>query len=728
MTTLDAAIGYAQRGWYVVPLHGVNDGRCSCGREQCSAAAKHPRTAHGLLDATTDQEQIAEWWSRWPRANVGIATGPSGLVVLDVDPRHGGDDSLAELRESLTVGDLDTLSVLTGGGGAHYYFTTGGATVRSGASVLGNGLDIRATGGYVVAPPSQHISGNAYSWEADDALLARLPATLAATLLRERSTRAVSSTATHAVPIPSGARNSTLASLAGSMRRTGMSADAIEAALAATNAERCDPPLEEREVRAIAQSVARYEASAPVADVSEDVDWDDNVPWPKLNDAALHGLAGDIVRAALPETEADSAAMLFSVLAAAGNAAGPGRRIEIADDRHPARLFVAIVGDTATGRKGTSWAAVRPFFRAGCAEWLASAPRNGFGSGEAIITSMTARHEDKGQQSSPDTRALIIEPEFARILSVNDRQGSTASPIIRQAWDTERLEVRRAQSHLVVEGAHVSLLAHITPDELRRKLTNVDIAGGFGNRFLFVCSRESKMLPSGGNLESSVIGPLAKRLASSIHRAQTNPLVLRRNSEAERLWHEIYCAEPARPGIVGEITARGRAQMLRLAVTYAILDEADMISVNHLVAAHAAWSYSVASAEHIFGGLLGGFADRLLSAIREAHPQGLDATAQRDAFGRHKSASDLATARAMLENAHLIETQSEQTEGRPRLVSRALDRAARAKSALSAKSLRPGVLNALNALNAHPAHADSSVQRAATARCSVPPVAEVDEL
>src|SRR5579884_1684144 len=96
---LEAALAYAGWGWAVFPLHAVVDGRCSCRRAACAHPAKHPVTRHGLLEATRDPARIRLWWARWPWANIGVATGAaSGLVVVDVDPRSGGADSLARLE------------------------------------------------------------------------------------------------------------------------------------------------------------------------------------------------------------------------------------------------------------------------------------------------------------------------------------------------------------------------------------------------------------------------------------------------------------------------------------------------------------------------------------------------------------------------------------------------------------------------------------------------------
>jgi hypothetical protein len=145
--SLIAALWYAERGWAVLP---------------CRPRDKSPATKHGFKDATTDKAALVRAWTRDPAANVGIATGSlSGIVVLDVDPRNEGDASLAEL-ERLHGSLPETVSVETGGGGRHLYFSAPEGAAPSG--VLAEGLDIKAEGGYVIAPPSVHPDGKPYRW------------------------------------------------------------------------------------------------------------------------------------------------------------------------------------------------------------------------------------------------------------------------------------------------------------------------------------------------------------------------------------------------------------------------------------------------------------------------------------------------------------------------------------------------------------------------------------
>jgi len=261
-----AALRYVKRGWPVFPVHIPVGGECSCGRPACPNKGKHPRTAHGLTDATTDENTVSTWWEFDFRcSNVGIRTGQeSGLVVLDVDPRHGGDESLRQLEAQ--YGPLpETPTVLSGGGGKHLYFQHPGFYVRSGSNVLGVGLDIKGDGAAIVAPPSLHASGQQYRWargkppEQDQ--FSPLPAWLLE-LLRgphaqeERSSKERTSLAAHV--IPEGQRNTVLTSVAGGIWRQGVTEETLVHALLSENDQRCVPPLPEEEVKRIAQSVARY--------------------------------------------------------------------------------------------------------------------------------------------------------------------------------------------------------------------------------------------------------------------------------------------------------------------------------------------------------------------------------------------------------------------------------------------------------------------------------------
>jgi hypothetical protein len=183
---LAPALAYAARGWPVFPCHTPHATRgCSCGQAECGSPGKHPRTRNGLYAATTDPDAVAAWWHQWPWANIGLRTGgPSGLVVVDVDPPHGLD-TLARIAADIG-GFPEGHAVSTGSGGVHLYFALPPVELRNSASKLGSGIDLRADGGYVIAPPSLHASGQRYRWNRNPDL-PPLPAALVSRLAAARS-------------------------------------------------------------------------------------------------------------------------------------------------------------------------------------------------------------------------------------------------------------------------------------------------------------------------------------------------------------------------------------------------------------------------------------------------------------------------------------------------------------------------------------------------------------
>lgn len=251
-TMLEAALDYARRGWPVFPVHTVIDGRCSCGKDCGRDIGKHPKITDWPNQATTDPATIRQWWTR-PGANIGIPTGTaSGFFVLDVDPRHSGDDTLRELEAQ--HGPLPaTVESLTGGGGRHILFRYPGYPVKSSAGVVGPGLDIRGDGGLIVAPQSLHVSGRRYEWEAsshpEDVAIAEAPAWLLTMLTAKSNGNGRGFTVGD--KIKQGERNDTLYREARSMKAKGLSDAAILAALRAENQAKCQPPLPDAEIEKI---------------------------------------------------------------------------------------------------------------------------------------------------------------------------------------------------------------------------------------------------------------------------------------------------------------------------------------------------------------------------------------------------------------------------------------------------------------------------------------------
>lgn len=262
---LTAALGYAKSGWAVFPLHTPNgNGLCDC-RKQCSSPGKHPRTMNGLNGATTDEAQVRQWWGMWPHANIGVATGAkSGFFVLDIDKDHGGPESVKALTEKHGLFP-ERIFQRTGGGGWHVLFKHPGIRIGNiqSSDRLGRGIDVRGDGGYIVAAPSLHASGRQYAWGTPFDKLPDAPHWLIEALRRPETSQPTPHYSSVA-DIPEGQRNNLLTSIAGAMRRRGLSEGAICAALKVENLQRCVPPLPEADIEKIARSIARYSPEAPI--------------------------------------------------------------------------------------------------------------------------------------------------------------------------------------------------------------------------------------------------------------------------------------------------------------------------------------------------------------------------------------------------------------------------------------------------------------------------------
>lgn len=408
--------------------------------------------------------------------------------------------------------------------------------------------------------------------------------------------------------------------------------------------------------------------------------------WPApLSEEAFHGLGGEIVRTIEPHTESDPAALLIQFLVAFGNVIhrGPHWRAEAV--RHPLNLFVVLVGETSKARKGTSWGHVhRLVGRTDDVLWALYCTKNGLSSGEGLIHAV---HDGTGEINSKeaendeedhtgrrpfdpgplDSRLLVVESEFVSPLRMMSRDGNTLSPVIRQAWDGQTLQVLTKQCPEIATNAHISIIGHITKGELIREMVRIDMANGFGNRFLWVGARRSKILPEGGYIPETDFDRLADALKETVEFAKSlGDYELRRDPEAKALWHSIYAnLSEGNPGLFGAVTSRAEAQVMRLACIYALLDRSTEVRKVHLEAALAVWNYCEASARYIFGDALGDpLADTLLGVLR-GHPQGLTRTEINNVLGRNRKSEDIERALLILSKLGLARMETQQTDGRP---------------------------------------------------------------
>jgi len=395
--------------------------------------------------------------------------------------------------------------------------------------------------------------------------------------------------------------------------------------------------------------------------------------WPVLDPAALEGLAGAFVSTVAPHTESDPAAILIQLLAAFGSLIGRSPYFPVEADEHHTNLFVGIVGATSKGRKGTSWGHVQ---RAGVAVDQAWKERivSGLTSGEGLIWNVRDQSSkyDAAQEQEvivdpgvTDKRLMALVPELASVLRVMGREGNTLSAGLREAWDRGDLQTLTKNSPARATAAHITVIGHITSDELVRYLDRTEAANGFANRFLWCCAKRSKYLPEGGNLSESDLSSLSSHIRKSFESAKTAGS-MQRSEDARRLWCEVYNRlSDGRPGLLGAVTSRAEAQVTRLSCIYALLDGSRLIERCHLGAALALWRYCEDSARYIFGDALGDpTADRILDALRR-EPGGLPKTQIFGLFGRHPKAGKIDSALKVLSGHGLAHRITTHTGGRP---------------------------------------------------------------
>jgi hypothetical protein len=402
-----------------------------------------------------------------------------------------------------------------------------------------------------------------------------------------------------------------------------------------------------------------------------------NLPDPP-NEAVYYGLAGEFVSAVEPYTEADPVALLVQLLAAFGCAAGKGIYRTVERDRHHLNVFVILVGDTAKARKGSAWSWPKHLLERADPDFIQQRYAGGLSSGEGLIWAVRDEGSLSGNSANScrenavaDKRLLVHEGEFSAPLRAAARHDNTLSETIRRAWDgNQTLQILTKNSPAHATGAHISIVAHITAEELRARLDDTEVANGFANRFLFFHVHRSKLLPfppDTADLEEK-LNVLAERLKAALDFAKMER-EMEFSAEARELWCSSYQAlSEGSPGLLGAVTARAEAQVLRLALLYAALDCSAVIERVHLEAALALWGYAERSAAYIFGDKLGNpDADVILDALRRCGPCGLTRTQLRDLFGRNLSAERIERALALLRNMDKARCEQQRSEngGRP---------------------------------------------------------------
>jgi hypothetical protein len=616
-----AATWFADRGFGVFSVWSTDaKGVCRCPKgAACDNAGKHPIGFHGFKDATDDPERIRVLLSAASEPNYGLVC-PEGVFALDVD--GDGVAHLAELEEQM--GALPPTLRTRTSGGEHVFLRWPDDHPRPIGQLFGyvtrwgSGTDA----GYVIGPRSVHATGRVYEPVPGSLDIATLPEAWATTAVTRPEADDGIAITIGGYQVPdygyTGSRYKAILSYVASRYGRGISIDEIWAGVVSVLAPRFEQPLAEPDLR------SRFERAwkgtpARLGEPIHDIDPLDLPPlqpvapvaWPESPaDAAYHGVLGDIVRAVAPVTEADPVAILGSLLAAAGACMGHFRTI-YQGSTQATNLFVALVGDSSTGRKGTAASIARDVMSAAYPDWERLIVA-GLGSGEGLIGHLK-------NVEATEHRALVLESEFGRLLTVMAREGSTLSPVVRDAWDGAPMGRFLAREQSLVILHHVAIAAHVTGVELRQKLTDVDAANGFGNRFMWLAVRRTRLVPFPESPRELVL-PYTDALFRAIDQATESPAELKWSPLAADRWETLYAASAAhqRPGLLGSLLARSEAQITRLALLYALLDRSSEVGAQHLAAAEALWAYAERSVVHIFGSTSGNrHADALLEYLRE---------------------------------------------------------------------------------------------------------------
>lgn len=360
---------------------------------------------------------------------------------------------------------------------------------------------------------------------------------------------------------------------------------------------------------------------------------------------AFHGLAGAFADSMAPYTEADRVALLGSILCAFGAAIGPNAGARAADDEHPARLYMALVGRTSKARKGSSWGSVRRRLVAADPGWSTTGIVSGLASGEGLIASV--RDPKDGSAAAGSKNILVYEPELARVLQAAKREGNTLSMVIRDAWDRTTLRVMTRGDPLQATNAHVGILGHITRDELRKDVDAMAIGNGLANRFIWLAVRRSKLLPHARGSAALDWCEWDERFRTAIDFGrQGRPLEW--DASAAARWEEVYGElSEDEEGRIGSVLARAEAQVLRLTVAYSLLDLSPVLTLEALEAAYALWRYAGASARWAFGGNAAENAEAELIAWIEG--RGGEVTARDLAHGPRRYRGDAEAAERALQ-------------------------------------------------------------------------------
>ena len=473
--------------------------------------------------------------------------------------------------------------------------------------------------------------------------------------------------------IKKGERNTYILKIGGRMINKGISHNEVKNKLLKENQINCNPNLKEEEVLSIWKSLCKYEPSIQIKEKNKpDIN-------SHLTDIKI-GLIKDIIDTVMPETEAHLMAIVFSFLCSLGNIIGRKFYFPMEGGKHYPNIFICLVGRTAKARKGTSWGRIEEIYNKVDFNWVTDNITSGLYTGEGLIHALRdpryeynkkTQQEELVDEGVKDKRLLALESEFSNVLNQSNGKMSILSNVLRNAWDGKTLTTLIKNNREKASNPHVSIIAHITKEELKNCITSSDLVNGFANRFLWVYVERSKKLPLGGDIPEEKIISIANQINDiniwAIGFRGESPITF--DVEAEKLWCEMYeDLSEGVEGILGKVTSRSEPQVLRLSLIYAILDKSKEIKSKHLKAAKSLWSYCLKSADYIFDNSNNNIINETIIDYLKNNDNGLSKTEIYKLFHNHHQKEKINMAISFLIQSEKIISKKMNTNGRPKTI------------------------------------------------------------
>lgn len=413
--------------------------------------------------------------------------------------------------------------------------------------------------------------------------------------------------------------------------------------------------------------------------------------WPApMRPEAFHGPLGDAVKALEDQIEACREALLFELVVFFGSAVGRTAYAQVQRTRHYGNLYLALVGRSSRSRKGSTRDVAVDLVGWADLSWKAEAIIGGATSGEGIVASVRdpqrkRRRATRDERKDPmllnvidddgfideevdpgvgDKRRVFDEGELSAIFKIATRDGNTLSERLRTFYDQGRGEIVNKNSPLRATDAHISINGHITAEELRVRLTELDAASGWANRFLYAATCRARRIPLGTAIEDTLLRSLAHPLALALAWVREHEPQMTWGASAIERWHQFYEGiSDDTEGLANRLTDRAEAHVLRLATLFAIADRSTTMELSHLEAALAVWDYCSASVAWVWGSALGNpDAERILAALRGGEKT---RTELRDLFSRNLPEARMVAALDLLRARGYAEVGQRSSGGRP---------------------------------------------------------------